>query len=52
MQQVGDDAFFGTGTDVGWLVVRDGRDLTLVDTGPVTSGLSCSPTPTSTTPAG
>ncbi|GAA1929242.1 MBL fold metallo-hydrolase [Nocardioides marmoribigeumensis] len=33
MQQVGDDAFHGTGTDVGWLAVRDGRDLTLVDTG-------------------
>lgn len=33
MQQVGDDAFAGTGTDVRWLVVRDGRDLTLVDTG-------------------
>ena len=33
MQQVGDDAFAGTGTDVGWLAVRDGRDLTLVDTG-------------------
>jgi glyoxylase-like metal-dependent hydrolase (beta-lactamase superfamily II) len=33
MQQVGENAFWGTGTDVGWLVVRDGRDLTLVDTG-------------------
>ncbi len=33
MQQVGDDAFAGTGTDVRWLVVREGRDLTLVDTG-------------------
>ncbi len=33
MQHVADDAFAGHGTDVGWLVVRDGRDLTLVDTG-------------------
>lgn len=33
MQQVGEHAFLGTGTDVGWLAVRDGRDLTLVDTG-------------------
>ncbi len=33
MQHVGTDAFAGAGTDVGWLVVREGRDLTLVDTG-------------------
>ena len=33
MQQVAENAFHGTGTDVGWLAVRDGRDLTLVDTG-------------------
>ena len=33
MQQVANDAFHGLGTDVGWLAVREGRDLTLVDTG-------------------
>ena len=33
MQQVGDNAFLGSGTDVNWLVVREGRDLTVVDAG-------------------
>ncbi|GAB2915736.1 MBL fold metallo-hydrolase [Rhodococcus aerolatus] len=33
MEQVGDDAFLVGGTSVNWLVVRDGRDVTLVDCG-------------------
>ncbi|WP_375000769.1 MBL fold metallo-hydrolase [Aeromicrobium sp. CTD01-1L150] len=31
--QIADDVFLCTGTEVNWLLVRDGRDLTLVDGG-------------------
>ncbi|GMA21465.1 MBL fold metallo-hydrolase [Arsenicicoccus piscis] len=33
LTQVGDDLFHGAGTASSWFVVRDGRDLTLVDSG-------------------
>ena len=33
MQQVGDDVFLVPGTAVNWVIVRQGRDLTLIDCG-------------------
>lgn len=33
MLQVADGVFCGTGTDVNWVIVREGSDLTLVDAG-------------------
>ncbi|KQY60734.1 MBL fold metallo-hydrolase [Aeromicrobium sp. Root495] len=33
MEQVADGVFVGQGTDVGWLALVDGEDVTLVDTG-------------------
>lgn len=33
MQQVGDDIFLVPGTAVNWVIVREGRDLTLIDCG-------------------
>ena len=33
MRQVADNAWIGMGTAVNWMVVRDGDELTLVDSG-------------------
>ena len=33
MEQIADGMWMGRGTDVNWMLVRDGSDLTLVDAG-------------------
>ena len=33
MREVRKNVYWGAGTDVNWFVVRDGADLTLIDSG-------------------